>query len=71
MKIMGIIEAGKLTKELVEYSCLKCGADVMLEFTHEMSENTKQYFLDLGHTCLCQNCYCDSKVEKLVECLIN
>lgn len=71
MKIMGIIEAGKLTKELAEYECLKCGAGVMLEFSADMTPKTKEFFLNLGHACLCQNCYCDSKVPEIVECLFH
>jgi len=71
MKIVGVIENGNLTKELVEYNCIKCSAPVILEFNSVMSENTKGLFTDMATAAFCCSCHCNSKVPELVECLLN
>ena len=71
MEVKGIIENGKLIKELVEYECEKCGNNVCLEFNHAMEEKTYHLFSELIADRHCLSCNTDSKIPVLVECLVH
>jgi hypothetical protein len=71
MEIKGIIENGKLMKELVSYDCDECGETVRLEFNHAITERTYQLFSEMVGDRHCLSCHANKKVPELAECLVH
>ena len=71
MEIKGIIENGKLMKEIVSYDCDECGETVRLEFNHAITEKTYHLFSEMVGDRHCLSCHANKKVPKLAECLVH